>query len=196
MAPGSVAVDIRRKSDLVSHHWFGNAISSPGFMHSLLCTIALHRYFMRRGSYTSIIHHKTEAITAINAALRNPDPEIRVSDANIGAVFNLLCVEEALAHDIFKGERQHEDDQYRQRRIHLNGLLRMVHLRGGLQNIKSNRCLQAFILWYVLHLISCYSVSHHCISPNRAGNMLTEHQAFYSARHSFIHGSLSFHFGL
>ena len=161
MAPGSVAVDIRHKSDLVRYHWFGTAMSNPGFMHSLLCTIALHMYVMGRGTFQTLDYHKSQAIAAINAAISNPDPEIRISDANIGAVFNLLCVEESLTLPQFQHERSEEEGPS-QRMIHLNGLLKMVELRGGLRNINSNRCLQAFILWCVTHLFPHFS-------PNWAG---------------------------
>lgn len=69
-----------------------------------------------------------------------------ISDANIGAVFNLLTVEESLPHTVVDEERP-DDGQPSQRAIHLNGLQKMIQLRGGLGAISSNRILQAFILW-------------------------------------------------
>lgn len=148
MAPDAIALDIRNKSDLMSSHWFGTAVADAGFMHSLLCTAALHQYMWGRGSVETILHHRAHAITAINSAITNPDPNIGIADANIGAVFNLLTVEEALRFPIFDRERS-GDDQPNQMEIHLNGLRRMVQLRGGLKAINSNRILQAFILWCV-----------------------------------------------
>jgi hypothetical protein len=148
MAPGVIAVDFRNRSTLMRSEWFGTAIDNAGFMHSLLCTTALHLYFFGRGSIDSILYHRAEAITAINAALSHPDGNVGISDANIGAVFNLLTVEESLLSPIF-GQERLDEDQLDQRAIHLNGLRKMVQLRGGLMAMGSNRVLQAFMLWCV-----------------------------------------------
>jgi hypothetical protein len=149
MAPVTIAVDFRHKSNLMRSDWFGTALSNAGFMHSLLCTAALHRYIVGgRGSVETIYFHRAQAIAAINSAISSPDQRQGISDANIGAVFNLLCVEESLASPFFEQEHQGEE-QPNQREIHLNGLRRMVQLRGGLMAINSNRILQAFILWCV-----------------------------------------------
>jgi hypothetical protein len=147
MAPSTIPIDIRQKSSLMRSDWFGTALSNAGFMHSLLCTAALHLYFVGRGSMDTIVYHKTQAIAAINSAISDPNPNLGISDANIGAVFNLLCVEESL---LWPGLPQETIEQkLNQREIHLNGLRRMVQLRGGLTAISSNRILQAFILWCV-----------------------------------------------
>jgi hypothetical protein len=149
MAPGIIAVDIRNRSTLMRSDWFGTAISNPGFMHSLLCTAALHLYIVGRCSVDTILHHRAQAIAAINAAISHPDVNVGISDANIGAVFNLLTVEESLRLPQFDRERL-DEEQPNQCSIHDNGLRRMVQLRGGLQAINSNRILQAFILWCVM----------------------------------------------
>ncbi|KAF2831110.1 hypothetical protein CC86DRAFT_134980 [Ophiobolus disseminans] len=156
MAPGIIAVDIRHRSTLMRSDWFGTAISNPGFMHSLLCTAALHLYIVGRGSIETILHHRAEAIAAINAAISHPDVRVGISDANIGAVFNLLTVEESLLLPNFEQERL-DEEQPNQRAIHMNGLRRMVQLRGGLMAISSNRILQAFILWHsTAHAIASF----------------------------------------
>jgi hypothetical protein len=129
--------------------WFGTAIGNAGFMHSLLCTAALHLYIVGRGSIESILYHRAQAIAAINAAISHPDATVGISDANIGAVFNLLTVEEGLLLPIFEQERI-DEDQPNQRAIHMDGLRRMVQLRGGLMAMNSNRVLQAFMLWCVV----------------------------------------------
>lgn len=148
MAPGIIAVDIRNRSTLMKSDWFGTAMSDTGFMHSLLCTAALHLYIVGRGSIETILHHRAHAIAAVNSAISNPDSQISISDANIGAVFNLLTVEESLVLSFFDQERLNENHSD-QRAIHLKGLRRMVQLRGGLKAMRSNRILQAFILWCV-----------------------------------------------
>jgi len=156
MAPGIIAIDVRHRSTLMRSDWFGTAISNPGFMHSLLCTAALHLYIFGKGSVETILHHRAQAIAAINAAISHPDSSVAISDANIGAVFNLLTVEEGLSLPFFDQEKL-DEDQPNQRAIHLNGLRRMVQLRGGLAAISSNRILQAFILWHsTAHAIASF----------------------------------------
>lgn len=182
MAPGTIAVDFRHRSDLVQHHWFGTAMSNPGFMQSLLCTIALHMYVMGRGSFSDLVYHKTKAITAVNAALS--DREAATSDANIGAVFNLLCVEESLPMAIFQRENS-DEEQPNQRQIHLNGLRKMVEIRGGLRNMNSNRCLQAFILWHsTAHAIASFQAPYLSTIDYISTASLPHHPAGYYPSYS------------
>lgn len=128
--------------------WFGTAMSNQVFMHSLLSTIALHRHVVGRGPIETVLFHRAQAIASVNNALAAPDIASVISDANIGAVFNLLTVEETLASPYFGYLLPHGDNPH-QRAIHHNGLLKMIELRGGLMAMDSNRILQAFILWYV-----------------------------------------------
>jgi hypothetical protein len=154
--------------------WFGTAISNSGFMHSLLATIALHAYVSGKGSIDLILHHRAQAITAVNAAILTAEG---ISDANIGAVFNLLTVEESLLLSIF----EQQEDHGAQLRIHQDGLQRMVQLRGGLNSISSNRILQAFMLWCVNLFPTFWS--------KLVWHVLTEHQVFHRSRHRFIRGA-------
>lgn len=147
MAPGIIAIDVHNRSTLMRSDWFGTAIAHSGFMHSLLCTVALHQYIFGRGNVARILHHRAQAIAAVNVAISSPDVNSGISDANIGAVFNLLAVEESLQLPHFEQAHLHED-QPKQRAIHMNGLSRMIQLRGGLIAIHTNRILQAFILWH------------------------------------------------
>ncbi|KAK1917038.1 hypothetical protein P3342_001620 [Pyrenophora teres f. teres] len=150
MAPGIIAVDIRHRSTLMKSDWFGTAIGNPGFMHSLLSTIALHAYVFGKGTFDAILYHRAQAIAAVNAAILTPQG---ISDANIGAVFNLLTVEESLLLPTFALN----EDHIAQLQIHQKGLQRMVQLRGGLKEIKTNRILQAFMLWHsTAHAIASF----------------------------------------
>ncbi|KAG9382195.1 Fungal-trans-2 domain containing protein [Pyrenophora tritici-repentis] len=150
MAPGIIAVDIRHRSTLMKSDWFGTAIGNPGFMHSLLSTIALHAYVFGKGTFDAILYHRAQAIAAVNAAILTPEG---ISDANIGAVFNLLTVEESLLLPTFALN----EDHIAQLQIHQKGLQRMVQLRGGLKEIKTNRILQAFMLWHsTAHAIASF----------------------------------------
>ena len=168
MAPGIIAVDVRHRSTLMKSDWFGTAINNPGFMHSLLATIALHAYVFGKGTIDAILYHRAQATAAVNAAILTPDG---ISDANIGAVFNLLTIEESLLLPSFE---QHEDHTA-QLKIHERGLQRMVQLRGGLRAINTNRILQAFMLWCVVFTPT--------FCPEPVWHVLTEHQAFDRSRH-------------
>ncbi|RYN33888.1 hypothetical protein AA0112_g5562 [Alternaria arborescens] len=141
MAPGIIAVDVRHRSTLMKSDWFGTAIGNSGFMHSLLATIALHAWVFGKDTIDAVLYHRAQAISAVNAAILTPDG---VSDANIGAVFNLLTIEQGLRLPCFE---LHEDHAA-QLEIHERGLQRMVQLRGGLRAINTNRILQAFMLWH------------------------------------------------
>lgn len=120
-------------------------------MHSLLGTIALHRHVLGRGPLDAVLYHRGEAIASVNNALADSNIATGISDANIGAVFNLLCIEETLGSPHF-GHLRPDGDNPHQREMHLQGLLQMLQMRGGLVAMESNRILQAFILWYVVRL--------------------------------------------
>lgn len=127
--------------------WFDTALSNRGFMHSLLSTAALHMYLSGKGTVKTILYHRAKTISAVNKALSTQDRAVRFSDANLGAVFNLLTVEEGLMMPQFKNEIPH-DEQPNAMTMHLNGLREMLSMRGGLEAVGTNRILQAFILWY------------------------------------------------
>lgn len=148
MAPGIIGVDIWRKSTLMKSEWFHTALNNEGFMHSLLSTAALHMFVFGKGNAHTIFDHRAKAISAVNRTLSGPDFATRFSDANIGAVFNLLTVEEGLMMPQLEGEIPH-DEQSNAMRLHLKGLREMLKLRGGLKAVGTNRILQAFILWLV-----------------------------------------------
>jgi DNA-binding MltR family transcriptional regulator len=148
MAPGIIGVDIRRRSTLMKSDWFDTALSNKGFMHSLLCTAALHMFVFGKGTVKTILYHRAKAISSVNKALSTQDRAVRFSDANLGAVFNLLTVEEGLMMPQFKDEIPY-DEQPNAMMMHLSGLREMLHMRGGLKAVGTNRILQAFILWYV-----------------------------------------------
>lgn len=168
MAPGIIAVDVRHRSTLMKSDWFGTAIGNSGFMHSLLATIALHAWVFGKDTIDAVLYHRAQAIAAVNAAILTPDG---VSDANIGAVFNLLTIEQGLRLPCFE---LHEDHAA-QLEIHERGLQRMVQLRGGLRAINTNRILQAFMLWCVAKTPT--------FCPEPGWHVLTEHQAFDRSRH-------------
>jgi hypothetical protein len=169
MAPGIIAVDVKNRSTLtlMNTDWVNTAICNAGFMHSFLCTTALHLYITGKGNSDDIFRHHDEAVSAISATLSNTDQLSHISDANIGAVFNLLTIAESIDSLPHFEHLRKNQEQTNQRAVHQDGLRKMVRMRGGLNGIRSNRILQAFILWYVLFR---YLSSRVC-------QLLTEHQA-------------------
>lgn len=145
ISPASIPLDFRGQSDLIRSLWFGNALKDRAFLHSVLCVSAVHSHIIGQGSYVDIIYYRARAVEAINANLSKSS--VGLTDSNIGAVFSLLCVEESMLLPYFDGQDQGSESVDDQRMIHLNGLRRMIHLRGGWHGLKTNRCLQAFILW-------------------------------------------------
>lgn len=148
MVPGVIGVDVRRRSTSMKSEWFDTALGNEGFMHSLLSTAALHMFVFGKGTVSTILSHRAKAISAVNKALSMRDRAVRFSDATLGAVFNLLTVEEGLMMPHFKDEIPY-DEQPNAMNMHLNGLREMLNMRGGLMAVGTNRVLQAFILWYV-----------------------------------------------
>lgn len=120
-------------------------------MHSLLATAAMHAFIVGKASYYDIVHHKSLAVQEININLSNTTSSI--DDGNIAAVFSLLCVEESMLLPLMAHEGEGQDVASAQRLIHVNGLRRMIELRGGLAAPGMNQCLQALIIWLVCHLL-------------------------------------------
>ncbi|KAF1813750.1 hypothetical protein P152DRAFT_472570 [Eremomyces bilateralis CBS 781.70] len=176
LIPQSIPLDIHRKSDVLKTTWLAMALTSRAFLHSLLCAISLHLYLVGSTDvrYVDIVYHKGRAVAEVNANLS--DPAAAISDANIGAVWNLLCVEESFLlplwqrdSDFLNDLRQHHPEpdtaalgvntgtaacvvgsNNNSRIIHHNGLMRMLELRGGITGLQTNRCLQAFIFWHAM----------------------------------------------
>lgn len=87
--------------------------------------------------------YKWQAITEINKLLS--DPRTSIEDTTIASVLIMLALEES---DLANPAQQGND---RERSLtansaHLNGLKTMIYQRGGLGALKTNRCLQVFIL--------------------------------------------------
>lgn len=120
------------------------AMSNVSFMYSLLYMIAVHQHLCSTLPISTVLYYRAQAIAAIDSAISDPNPKVRISDATIGAVFQSLWGEEAMV--CFLDGR--EEEYFHRRAMHLGGLLKMVHLRGGLESLASNRFLQASLLWY------------------------------------------------
>ena len=144
-------MDVQNRSTLalMNSSWVNTAICNVAFMHSFLCTTALHLYITGKGNSETILRHHDKAVSAVSNALSSADQRAHVSDANIGAVFNLLTIAESI-DSLPQFEHLRRDEQRsNQRALHLDGLRKMIQMRGGLHGLNSNRILQAFILWCV-----------------------------------------------
>ncbi|KAF2756642.1 hypothetical protein EJ05DRAFT_71160 [Pseudovirgaria hyperparasitica] len=145
---GIIPMDIRHQSNILSAECFPAALVSPVFMHGLLCSTALHRYVMGKGSFDSVIYHRQATVSEINSNLN--DSELSISDGTIGAVFFLLSVEESmLGLPKLRRIRNQSPDEPNEQVMHMNGLQRMIALRGGLGALTTTRFVQSMILWHV-----------------------------------------------
>ncbi|KAF1932194.1 uncharacterized protein M421DRAFT_55167 [Didymella exigua CBS 183.55] len=184
MVPGVIGVDVRRKSTLMKSEWFDIALSNKGFMHSLLSTAALHMFVFGKGTVKSILDHRAKAISAVNKALSTQDLAVRVSDATLGTVFNLLTVEEGLMMTHFKNEIPF-NEQPNAMDMHLTGLREMLSLRGGLEAVGTNRILQAFILWHTTaHAIAHFNAPYPTTLTYIRAADLPHHPRGYSPNYS------------
>jgi hypothetical protein len=156
ITPQLTTIANRIPPELIREHWVNPATTHTAFMHALLCVTALHRCLAspndndyneagRRRYVAVCLSHRVQAIAAVQANLS--DPVRAISDENIAAVFNLVCVEGNLLTSAFDaiGDVQLRPD-LQQRTVHLNGLRQMVVMRGGLGNLRRIRGLQSFII--------------------------------------------------
>lgn len=133
-------------SGTIHAHWIVPSLQQSGFMHAMLSLIALQLSILQphQTKYRSLVqHHKMQAIQKVQQGLA--DPVQAVSDENLAAVFNLMCIEENLfLPEVPQTEELHADQ--RQRVAHMNGLKEMIRLRGGVHGLASSKMLQHLIV--------------------------------------------------
>ncbi|KXJ94857.1 hypothetical protein Micbo1qcDRAFT_160160 [Microdochium bolleyi] len=133
-------------SATIHAHWVVPSLQQSAFMHAMLSLIALQLSILqpKRTQLRSLVqHHKMHAIKKVQEGLA--DPVKAVSDENIAAVFNLMCIEENLfLPEVPQTEELHADQ--RQRIAHMNGLKEMIRLRGGVHGLASSKMLQHLIV--------------------------------------------------
>lgn len=138
--------------DQINRDWLQPSFSHPAFMHAILSLTALQLAAVqpqRRDHYTGLtLHHRGRAITAVQHNLA--DSTLAISDENIAAVFNLLCVEENMFLPIFTTTSLFKPD-VNQRQAHLQGLKEMIRLRGGVHGLGSFKPLQHLLIRYVIN---------------------------------------------
>lgn len=122
---------VRRPPESQMFAW---AVSDAALLHATLVLAAKHWIFLggsRRLIEYTLYQHKTETIRLVNERLA--DPVAAVSDGTVGAVGILIFVE-------------YLDGSDEAAAVHLNGLEKMVQMRGDLFSPNMNGLLQRMIL--------------------------------------------------
>ncbi|KAF2096948.1 hypothetical protein NA57DRAFT_78537 [Rhizodiscina lignyota] len=177
----SVGID-GRSNTAISQAWFAAAFASRAFMYSVLCAAATHLYALGQTSYWAILQYKSHAMTELNSTLA--DPVLGVTDGNIGAVFNLLCVDETFPLPNVEKNPSPPESEGSQRLVHLEGLKRMVQLRGGLTSLRTNPCLYSFLLWHsTAHTVASFQASDFALDNSEYDRIIRD---FYQSDRCYL----------
>lgn len=122
--------------------WLSIALSDAALFHANLCLVAQHRRVTRETFHPqSYYWHRGEAIRIISDRLRTKDEA--TSDATISAV---AILSNADNHGLWPSHVQQS---------HIEGLARLVELRGGLEMMTASKQIKRVIAWAdLLHAIS------------------------------------------
>ncbi|PVH83944.1 hypothetical protein DL98DRAFT_652034 [Cadophora sp. DSE1049] len=113
--------------------WFNYAITDPALFHATMMHAAMHQRVVSGGlDQREQVQLKTNAIMMVNQRLE--DPVLSHSDVTIGAVVCLVLLE-------------NQEGNLALSNIHMNGLQKMVALRGGIDNLGLAGVLRRKILW-------------------------------------------------
>ncbi|KAF1809828.1 hypothetical protein P152DRAFT_151771 [Eremomyces bilateralis CBS 781.70] len=169
IGPRFLPLDARHQSSLMEG-WYSACLSHSAYMHSLCSVAAIHLFISGKGQLRDVIYHKMRAETYLKMNLL--DPTRMQDESNIGAIFNLISVGEALLlPGITNGEYRKEDCN--ERVIHLNGLRHLIGLRGGLSGL-SSKCLRTFILWHsTAHALASFGDPYMSFIQHLTGPMNT-----------------------
>jgi hypothetical protein len=136
--------------------WSSFASKDSGILHATLCSVALYcSVHQGLDSGVDIFRHKAEALALVKQKL--VDPEMRLSDALIGTIATLASFEvsfhyvEATSADKLE---QNLQGSYETSASHLDGIHRLLAMRGGIQAIQGNDMLYRAITWSVV-FVSC-----------------------------------------
>jgi hypothetical protein len=103
LPPTILPLSLGSQREINGQGWFSLSTANGAFMHSFLCVKALHRYVtIGTGTYDEILQHRAAAIAAVNENIS--DAQTALGDANLAAVFNLLCVEETMVLPSFSSK--------------------------------------------------------------------------------------------
>ncbi|PVI07361.1 hypothetical protein DM02DRAFT_498903, partial [Periconia macrospinosa] len=157
-AGGLIPLDHRQVSKASTTRWISHSMLSrtgAPFIFAVLYSSVL----TSQATPDEILLYKTRAVGAINSQLK--DPNSRVDDNNIAAVFMLLTLEEMTVVD------DKSDQSKKERDVHRDGLKEMIQQRGGLAALASNQNLQIFILMHsIAHAVSTFERPYTALLDN------------------------------
>lgn len=121
-------------SGLLRSRWFPMALTEPATSAVILLTAGSHYAMMKAGTKHAkqLLLMKTEALNNINDMLR--DPLRGLTDQAIAAVAKLASYEAMFG----------SKETYL---VHMNGLKRMIRLRGGMESLGLGGLLTRMLLW-------------------------------------------------
>ena len=138
-------IDIYHQSKIIRSSLFGLTMGSIAGMRATLCSSTIAHLAMGKASLADVLNRKCQLIADINQNLS--DPLNGTHDSNIYAVATLITIEDALWDPRLKAQPEQAANVMRHRKIHFNGLKRMLEMRGGLAGLAENRCFQIMITW-------------------------------------------------
>ncbi|KAI9669347.1 MAG: hypothetical protein M1831_000383 [Alyxoria varia] len=141
-------IDIFHQSRIMRSSLFGLTMGSAAGMRATLCSSTIAHLAMGRASLADLLNRKCQLISEINTNLS--DPLNGTHDSNIYAVATLITIEDALYDPRLKAQPDQAATIMRHRKIHFNGLKRMIEMRGGLKGLSDNRTFQIMITWHVI----------------------------------------------
>ncbi|OBT94644.1 hypothetical protein VE01_07982 [Pseudogymnoascus verrucosus] len=132
-------------------NWISFSFKDPALLHATLGVVALHRdLLIHREPSADSLTHKGQAIHAINSRLLSGQPP---SDENLAVVAVLIKLE--TLHGTSDASKPH-----------MKGLMEMLRIRGGVNNLMHNQVLLRVLTWIDLLYATMWG-SKPCIAPNQ-----------------------------
>lgn len=122
---------------LLRSRWFPLVMTEPALFLVILLLSASHYASVQTNSTEhrlNLLNLRWEAVRAINHALAGQQQPCAVSDALLGAIAKMASYEAMFGNM----------DNYR---VHMEGLVRAVALRGGLPSLGLNGLLRRIVVW-------------------------------------------------
>jgi hypothetical protein len=128
-----ISVFVRSGSQMIPREtWINEALNDSALFQATLLPSAAHYALFYDGDLAESFHLFDQTTQTVYRRLG--DPEQGTSDATLAAVICLSFVENVLGNSAASS-------------VHMNGLHRMVELRGGLQALGFKGVLQRMVLW-------------------------------------------------
>ena len=140
-------IDFYHQSRSLRSALFGLSMNGAAGMRATLCASTIALLAVGKATMADVLNQKGQLISEINQALS--DPLTGTCDSNIYAVSTLNTIEDALCDPRLQPESAQAAATIRHRKIHFNGMKRMIELRGGVKGLNaSNRPFQMMLTWY------------------------------------------------